>query len=256
MPLYFPASPRWKNGITSHMRPLLPLLFAIAFTIPSFPQEFHFGVKGGVPLTASFETERVTSRIRPYTVGAAAELRFQNHFGVEVDVLYKRVGYAATAHCGLRCQPLVISLNPSIARVHRSDTVEVKGNSWEIPVLVRYTLPWTMRPFLSGGITARHLRLASLRCIDTDFSFGSGVPGGGITESREVPCGATLPSRNFAGLVVSAGIEIGNSRLRVVPEFRYVHWFQNGPWDQAIARVDVRPRFRSNQADFLLGLMF
>jgi len=226
------------------------LLLLVVLPTLGFAQEFHVGLKAGVPLTSSFDTKRaplVSSPIRRYTLGASAELRFGAHFGIEVDVLYKRIGYSATSFCGLRCQPQVISQNPEIITMHISDAVDAKANSWEFPILAKYRLPGTIHPYFAGGFAARRVKLASGRCLSTDERIGSGVPGG-FTVTTEIPCRSRLPDRSFAGIAVSTGLEMGREHFRVLPEFRYTRWFQNDSWGIA--------RFASNQAEFLLGFLF
>jgi len=77
-------------------------LFLVATALPCFGQPVEFGVKGGIPLTEAFETgsffliefgEGATSATRRYTIGPTVETRLPHGFGVEFDVLYKRLGF-------------------------------------------------------------------------------------------------------------------------------------------------------------------
>ena len=229
------------------MRFKLLLFFLTLLPNLGFAQEFHFGMKAGVPLTSSFEGYYVSSPIRRYTVGASAELRFGAHFRIEVDGIYKRIGYSATFDCGLRCQPYVISY-PDIFGWHISDSVDVAANSWEFPIMAKYSFPGFVHPFVAGGFSVRHVGVASGSYQSTDERFGPGVPGGPITTITD-QTSSRLPNSVYSGVVVYAGFEIGRKHFRVLPEFRYTHWFQNDTsWGLA--------SFTSNQAEILVGFLF
>lgn len=229
------------------MRFQLFLFFLILLPNLGFAQEFHFGMKAGVPLMTSFEGYSLSSPIRRYTVGASAELRFGAHFGIEVDVLYKRIGYSASFYCGLRCQPQVISMNPEIIVQHIADLADAAANSWEFPIMAKYSLPGSLHPFFAGGFLVRHVGLASGGYLSEDLRFGSGVLGGPITTTTDISSSA-LPNRIFPGVVVSTGFEMGRKHFRVLPEFRYTRWFQNDIWGLA--------SFTSNQTEILVGFLF
>ncbi len=227
----------------------LRLFFFFLILLPNFgfAQKFHIGVKAGVPLMSSFEDDIVSSPIRRYTVGASAELRFGAHFGIEVDGLYKRIGYSATFICGLRCHPQIISLNPPVIVQHISDSVDAAANSWEFPIMAKYSLPVSLHPFFAGGFSVRHISLASGGYLSTDDKFGAGVPGGPIRTTTD-QSSSKLPNRIHSGVVVSGGFEIGPKHFHVLPEFRYTRWFQNDAWGLA--------SFTSNQAEILVGFLF
>ena len=222
-------------------------LLLILFPNLGFAQEFHFGVKAGVPLTSSFEGSSVSSPIRRYTIGASAELRFRAHFELEVDGLYKRIGYRATFDCGLRCQPEVISTNPEVIVDHLSDSVDAAAHSWEFPIMAKYLFPASVHLFQAGGFSVRHVGLASGSYLSKDLRFGAGVPGGPIVTTTD-RTRSELPDKTSYGFVISTGFEFGRMHFRVLPEFRYTHWFQTDNWGLA--------DFRSNQAEFLVGFLF
>lgn len=224
------------------------LLLLILVPNSGFAHEFHFGAKAGVPLMSSFEGFSVSSPIHPYTVGASAELRFGAHFGIEVDGLYKRIGYSATLICGLRCTPQIISMNPEVITQHISDSVDAAANSWEFPVMAKYSIPVSLHPFLAGGFSVRHVGLASGSFLSTDLRFGSGVPGGSITTATD-QSSSRLPNRILPGIVASIGFEIRQRHFSVLPEFRYTGWFpKDTQWGLA--------NFKSNQAEILVGILY
>jgi hypothetical protein len=80
------------------------------------------GVKGGVPVTDVVEAAAaVSSEARPYTVGPMAQIALPLSFAVEVDALYKRIGYSAL----------------STATATSGTFVRVRANSWEFPILLK-----------------------------------------------------------------------------------------------------------------------
>jgi hypothetical protein len=110
------------------------LLFVCA--MPALSQGFHAGVKAGVPLTQYFETgasgslhggAEYSAATRRYTVGASVEWEWTHAFGFEADALYHRMGYVGIVH-------FIDSANGN----YRDSAIDVKGNSWDFPLLVKY----------------------------------------------------------------------------------------------------------------------
>jgi len=209
-------------------------------------QEFHFGVKGGVPLTDYFESgpgprsgrfADFSSPTRRYTVGPSFELRLNDRVGIEVDALYKRIGYSGRSFCGLRCQPQ-LPCQTCLPIRGISTFEDVKGNSWDFPMMAKFRFGQRLHPYLAGGFVLRRVGSLDVRGVNTSQELQSG-------RIINTPFTSGLPSDTLAGLTVAAGIEFGISRLRLLPEFRYTGWTQNGD-----------PRFEPNQAEFLLGILF
>ena len=221
----------------------LSILFATQLCVPGLAQQFQFGVKVGVPLTNYFEAGSVGTRgvfaeystaTRRYTIGAAAEWRFAEHLGLELDALYKRLGYSGTVS--------VFGFGNS----NRASLFEVKGNSWDFPLLVKYR-PGHRGLYMVGGGVLRHI--SSAHEVGTTTLSG-GMPG--ITQTTPIDSDNPydLRKRTYLGWTVSGGIEIGRTRLRVLPEIRYTRMTSN------IAETATPLRFTPNQLDFLLGLLF
>ncbi len=130
-------------------------LFALVFAPIALAQGFHFGGKAGVPITQYFETgvaEAPTYRAeysaatRRYTFGPSAEWRITRAFGFEVDALYHRMGYVA----------ILDTFSTSQGASTRS-AIDVKGNSWDFPLVAKYRFSGAVRPYLIGGGVLRHV---------------------------------------------------------------------------------------------------
>ena len=128
---------------------LLVLLAASAFG-----QGFHAGIKAGVPLTEYFETGSsgglhgsadYSAATRRYTVGATGEWR-PGSFGLELDALYHRMGYVAIVH----------SIDSATGN-YRDSAIDIKGNSWDFPLMAKYRFGRAIRPYIAArrGDTVR-----------------------------------------------------------------------------------------------------
>jgi hypothetical protein len=114
-------------------------------------------------------------------------------------------------------------------------------NSWDFPMLLKYRLGGRVSPFAAGGFALRHIGPARQRGTVTIENL--------ITRTTTVSTINTdnppeLTRRNYAGLVVGGGIEIGAGRVRFLPEFRYTGW------------LNSIPLVTTHQTEFLLGIMF
>src|SRR5947209_4810313 len=105
----------------------------------AFAQTFSFGVKAGARLMEAFDTARnanstYASLGKSYTVGPVIQIGLPLRLAVEVDALYKRVGYA------------------QILGGLTDGYIRTSGNSWEFPVLLKYRFTSSrVRPYVSGG---------------------------------------------------------------------------------------------------------
>jgi len=209
---------------------MLPLVVVSA---AAWGQGLYPGVRVGVPVTIYFETGRAqvsngsaeySAATRRYTVGVSLEWQFSGSLGLELDAMYKRMGYVG----------IIESATERIA-------YDSKGNSWEFPLLVKCRFGGRVRPYVAGGPT--------LRYIGPIRALGERTQG-----AVRTPIDTTEPSdlrkRFYPGLAAAAGIELGHGKLRWLPEFRYTRWTAN------IAGPSGPLRFNPNQAEFLLGLRF
>lgn len=217
------------------------LWFAAA--APVLAQGLHFGVKAGVPLGTYFETRRIgilhgysdySAATRRYTAGVTAEWRLKRTFGLEADVLYKRMGYVGIIYT---------AWGGNIT----TSAFDAKGHSWEFPLLAKYRLGRVVRPFVAGGGVLRYVGPIRARGQVTVENL--------VARTTTItPIDTTEPSdfrkRIYPGLTVAGGIEFERGRARLLPEFRYTRWTAN------IQSPGGVLRFNPDQAEFLLGLLF
>ena len=229
--------PHWR-------RHCVPLWLALAAATPASPQGLHFGVKAGVPVTPYFETGQAGSlhgnseysaATRRYTVGVSAEWRF-DRLGLELDVLYKRMGYVG-----------IVSTFSSPAGIVTTSAIDTKGNSWDVPLLAKYRSGRALQPYLAAG--------GVLRYVGPIRGRGESTVEDLITRTTvRTPIDTTEPSdlrkRFYPGVTAACGIELGRRRLRLLPEFRYTRWTAN------IAGSGGLLRLAPNQAEVLVGLLF
>ena len=122
-------------------------LLVCALTVGAVAQPVSVGVKFGVPVTDALETFRgnqaaYVSNTHRYLVGPTVQLNLPFRFSIEVDALYRRLGYEYNQFAGAG--------SPTSTR-----TV---ANSWEFPVLGKYAI-WggPVRPFIDAGANFRHI---------------------------------------------------------------------------------------------------
>jgi len=168
-------------------------VWLIALATPAFAQSFHFGVKAGVPMTDYFQTGRTGARnrsaeyssaTRRYTVGASAELRLRHGLGVELDALYKRMGYVG-----------VVRFGPGIVTTSAFDA---KGGSWDIPLMAkfRFGLP-VVRPYVAGGGVLRYIGPVRARGTSTVENLITGTT---VTTPIDTKEPSDLRKRIYPGL--------------------------------------------------------
>src|SRR6185312_1275465 len=121
------------------------LVFTAVLTAAAQP--VSVGIKGGVPITDAFDTARgnqaaYATNTHRYLVGPTVQLNLPFRFSIEVDALYRRLGYEYNQFAGPG--------SPTSTR-----TV---ANSWEFPVLGKYAI-WggPARPFIEAGANFRHI---------------------------------------------------------------------------------------------------
>ncbi len=212
------------------MRISFPLLLAalIAASTSLNAQAVSIGVKGGIPITDFFETIRgndanYVTNTKRYLIGPTVEFHLPARFSIEVDALYKRLGYQYE-------QSLA-------ANVITQRTV---ANSWEFPALIKWEiLPGPVRPFVDTGIAFRHITgVKTIRQI-----------AGTVTNVDDAP---EFNKKNDIGFVAGFGVAFKAGRVRISPEFRYVRWGSENFRDPIASLL----RTNRNQGDFLLGFTF
>ena len=212
----------------------MPVLF-LAFLLMAGPcaaQRIEIGAKLGVPLTSTIETtsysghsdEESSSATRRYTVGPMVGIRLPHGFGLEVDVLYKRIGFNLQQG------------SVSLMQTH------VTGNSWEFPIVgtFRHRLSRSATPYVGAGVSFRQVSGVSTSTVTSFF--------GQVTTSTGTNS-EVLNNRSSSGAVFSAGAELRVFFLRIAPEIRYTRWGSDRNLDPFLYS-------NQNQSEILLGIVF
>lgn len=151
------------------------------------------GVRGGVPLGdvvhAVQSGSGISSSTDNYVVGPTLGVRLPLGLSVTGDALFTRLSVSAN-----------------------SGSVSVSANSWEFPVLLRFTAGnGPIAPFVGAGVSVRHL---------SDF----GDIGPFLTNSASSNSVVSGPSVGFA---LGGGLQFHAGPLHISPEIRYTHWGSN-----------------------------
>ena len=204
------------------------LVVTMLTAVCSFAQPFGAGLKLGVPFSDFVDkasTGNLSSFSHPkrYIFGLSGELRLPFGLGIEVDALYRRLGYDATVDVGGN----TVILNTT-------------ANTWEFPLLAKYRFgKHVVRPFVDAGIAWDSLH--------------------GLTQSvrRAVSTGTITPiTSNSAetttkGFVMGAGLEIKALFIHLTPELRYTRWGAKHFFDPSGILNS-----NQSQSEFLLGISF
>ncbi len=205
----------------------VPILLLSSISV--FAQPFSIGVKGGVPITDAFNSVQgqeasYFTNTKRYLIGPTGQVNLPLGFAVEVDALYKRLGYQYLA-------------NPTTGTV----TAQTVANSWEFPILVKWALPVeSLRPFVDAGATFRNI--SGVHQVQQVFGVGS--------SSTDNP--VEFHKSTDEGFVFGGGLEFKLGHLRISPELGYPLWGGENFLDPVSALL----RTNRNQGDFLLGITF
>jgi hypothetical protein len=231
-----------------YQRTLVAILACAA--LASGQRLIEFSARIGVPLTDSFETGTIdflgtglqqgSSATRRYTAGLGVALRLPRGFGVEADVLYKRLGYDR-------------NFNPSPDIPVYFEHTWTTANSWEFPMQGTYR--WAHFQSLplrfAGGVSFRALSGVSTtgECYVLSSEYSQFCESPAPTPQPE---DSHLNARSSFGATFSAGVERPVGPVRLNPEIRYTRWRRDT--DASTAPFDLRSN--PNQLDFLLGVRF
>jgi hypothetical protein len=226
---------------------LLSALMLVLFPwSDSGAQRISPGVKVGVPLTNYFEVPSLppgtsngfSSATRRYILGGSLDLSLFRNYSLEIDALYKRIGFAARVDTFNRFTPWITSV----------DSINAVGDSWEFPVFVKRSFGNDKNYFLSAG---GMLRYAGSFHVEGFHSFSDSIARISRVDVIDDSNPRLFHKKLFPGGLVGAGVELGVGRLRVVPELRYNFRIAN------IATESSRSlRFTPQQVDILLGFKF
>jgi hypothetical protein len=185
---------------------------------------FIIGVRGGVPLgdviNAVQSGSGVSSATDNYVVGPTLGIRLPLGFSVAGDALFSRLSLSSTGTGTTR-------------------SFSASANSWEFPVLLRFTPGGGEKgiaPFVGAGVSLRHLG---------DF----GDVGSFLTNSSSNTSVINGPS---VGFVIGGGLQFHAGPLHISPEIRYTHWGSN----QISSAFNNVIRLNDNQGQILVGITF
>jgi outer membrane protein with beta-barrel domain len=208
-------------------------------------QSLRPALQVGIPFTPYFDTgtsgglhgsDEYSAATRRYTIGVSVEWRMAEHFGFAAGVLYHRMGYVA-----------LVNVFNSATGDFRNTALDVKGNSWDFPLMARYHLPGPARPFLAAGGVLRYVGPVHGRGTETT---GSLVTRSSSTVVLDTSDPSDLRKRFYPGVTAAAGMELRAGRVRMLPELRYTWWTANISGEGGLLR------FAPNQVEFLVGLTF
>ncbi|MCZ2152403.1 MAG: PorT family protein [Bryobacterales bacterium] len=179
------------------------------------------GLRVGAPLTDlidSKDSRGIFSSTSQLTAGPTASINFPAGVSVQADILYKRFSYGRPAGF--------------IGDLPRKDT---SGNSWEFPILLKWTARGRIAPFLDAGASFRNWS-------------GYGRIGNFITGSNS----GEIDTGNNVGFVTGGGLALKLGSLRIEPEIRYTRWSVNN-FEDGLRNLLKTNR---NQAEVLVGFTF
>lgn len=205
-------------------------LLLCTLALAAAAQPISIGIKAGVPVTDALDALQgnqaaYVSHTHRYLIGPTVQLNFPFRFSIEVDALYKRLGYDYNQFAGPG--------SPTSTRT--------TANSWEFPVLGKYAIfGGPIRPFIDAGANFRHIS-----GVDQVRSTLSAV-------NVNVSSASEFNKDTDIGFAFGGGIELKLGIVRVTPEFRYTRWGSENFHDPVASLL----RTNKNQGDFILGLTF
>jgi hypothetical protein len=214
-------------------------VFALLALFPCLlqAQRVSIGVEGGVPVSAHSEDYgqgclyRGTTGcgpndffVKPYAIGATADVYLFRNLSVEGGFLYERFHKDLTqgliAHAGY---------------VNFGQQYSVAANGWLFPFLLKYTIGrHRIAPFVDAGATLRHLGPFDGQGIQLDFYLNPQPTSVHFESGRNLD----------AAVTVGGGLQWRISVFDVVPEIRFLHW--TSTYYQPV----------QNQAMLMLGVTF
>jgi hypothetical protein len=192
---------------------------------------FETGRTGSLHGTAEY-----SAATRRYTFGVSGEWHVTKAFGFEVDALYHRMGYVG-----------IVNFFDSASGNFSRSGIDVKGSSWDFPVMAKYRFRLRPRPYIVGGGVLRYLGPVRGRGTQTMGSLAAMTSSTTVLDTSDP---SELRKRFYPGLTAGSGIEFGTRLIHLLPEFRYTRWTAN------ISGPGGLLRFAPNQAEFILGVLF
>ncbi len=236
---------------------VVPVVHAQDAAPPDPPRRISIGGRIGVfannPMNA--ETMAISSSNPPYRIerrttstasqlsgGATVELDLAERISVNLDLLYRKVGYNLVSNIVEGVDDPTTSRVDE--RVFTSAFESTRANYWDVPVTVRFYHLGRSDPrpraFFDVGVAMRRVtnvrtyrrRVAADESVETD-------------EIETDPAHSSVP-----GVIFGGGFQFrGLSGIRINPEVRYTRW---------LGTTFDTPPARSNrhQVEILLGITF
>jgi hypothetical protein len=228
------------------MRSARSLSLMILWTLTAFGQTFRAGLQAGIPFTEYFHTGpyslglhgggEYSAATRRYTLGVFAEWRLTDAVAMQSGALYHRMGYVA-----------ILNFFDSANGSFRNTAIDVKGNSWDFPLLAKYRFRGRVRPYAAGGGVLRYVGPVRGKGEET---VGSLVTNTSSTTPLDTSQPSDLRKRFYPGICAAGGVELGKARIRIRPELRYTRWTAN------LSGAAGALRFAPNQLELLVALTF
>jgi hypothetical protein len=202
----------------------------LASLSPAIAQSISVGLKAGARLGDEFSDTNGTlhDESKRYTLGPMVDLKLPFRFSLELDALYRPVGYT----------------------VQNFDfnffTSRERSSSWEFPIVAKYRLPGALRiaPYVGVGYAPRVV-------------YGSRVDGqidydlqGHIIRVSSTKSDTTYDATH--GMVIEGGVTIPVSHLHISPEIRYTRW--NSPFLDHQGSHGFGYFSQQDQVELLFGL--
>lgn len=192
-------------------------------------------------VTTANQTTGSSSR---FGYGLIGQVRITNHFSVDLNVLYRRIGYQFTNSVTATTTTVLNGITTSTTGITTTHS-DNRAHLVDIPLVLRYygspRHPRGPRWFLEAGGA---WRVATGIRTSTDVTDTSNV-------NTCCTYTATTPAHHSAfGLVAGAGFQfIDPLGIHVVPEVRYTRW-ENAIFDNLTTRMGA------NQLEVTLSLSF
>ena len=184
----------------------VPFLLVLASANPAAAQLIGFGIEGGARLStdAHGTLNSINSESKRYIAGPRVDVHLSRSFSVEVDALYRNVGFTA-----FETSPVV------------NEIIRERANSWEFPMLIKYRYPgFRAHPFLGAGYDPRFVHGTDI----TNGAFASGVISGITTFTYLLNHETPTSYKVTHGAVINGGMDFVAGAIHISPELRFVHW--------------------------------
>jgi hypothetical protein len=204
---------------------LFGFIFLLFSRSPAEAQSLHYGGTVGVPLNSlATADDSLNATTRRYTFGVSLSADIPGEFGLDVDLLYKRLDLGFS-----------------------SDPARINSHRLELAPMIRFAFhSSSIRPFIHAGMSFNWIigGGGSGVCADTPGHASRWY----CIEGKSV---AELRHSHTHGFVVGAGAEFHRGVLRLRPEFRFTRWV-----DRNFGTQDSSLRSNLSQMELLCGFIF